>query len=655
MTFLQPLLLWGLPLVLAPVLLHLLNRLRYRTVAWAAMGFLLAATRQSTRHARLRQWLVLACRIGAVLCLVLALSRPQVGGWLGWALHGPPETVLVLLDLSASMGDTAGPGQPPLLEVGLRQMAHAAATTGASRWVVLESRTRQPQELPSPERLAHLPGTRVGDTGGDLLALLEAAADYLHRQPTGRTELWLATDLQAANWPTDAARWAALRARFDALPQPVRLRLLALTPGPQPNHAVSLGDVLTFASPAGRRLVLDLHLRSSTPGDDALPVAVTLGGRRTQFTVTPRVAELRLQHSLALNEDETMGHGELALPADRCAGDNRAWFVYGAPAHARQVVGAEARRAEQVLRLAAGGGQPEASVEVVPVAGETPLPLDAAALVLWQGAWPAAGRLAQLAEFVQSGGVVVAFPGSIASPATLDGLGWGSMTEAPDGQPWRVTGWEDQTGPLARASGGEALPLAELAVTRRCALLGEGEVLATFADGQPLLLRRQLGQGQVWLWATAPLGAWSSLGAGPVLVPAVQRAAAIGARRLAALEDGWCGELCPAPGEPAWEALAPSGADPLVDAGVYRAGQRLIALHRPPAEDLPDRLPPERLAEWLGDLPCVVFAAPAEATGALQSEVWRGLLAALLLLLLAESVLTLPARPPAAATGAEAV
>ena len=30
MTFLQPLILWGLPLVLLPVIIHLINRMRHR-------------------------------------------------------------------------------------------------------------------------------------------------------------------------------------------------------------------------------------------------------------------------------------------------------------------------------------------------------------------------------------------------------------------------------------------------------------------------------------------------------------------------------------------------------------------------------------------------------------------------------------------------
>ena len=99
MTFLQPFVLLGLPLVLVPVIIHLLNRLRHRPKPWAAMRFLLSATRSSTSHAKLRQFLILLCRVLAVAMLILFLARPLAGGWLGWALS-PAERVRSIMHAS---------------------------------------------------------------------------------------------------------------------------------------------------------------------------------------------------------------------------------------------------------------------------------------------------------------------------------------------------------------------------------------------------------------------------------------------------------------------------------------------------------------------------------------------------------------------------
>jgi len=60
--------------VAVPIVIHLLNRRRFKVVAWAAMRFLLAAQRKNTRRMRLEQLLLLAVRCLTVLLLVTAMA-----------------------------------------------------------------------------------------------------------------------------------------------------------------------------------------------------------------------------------------------------------------------------------------------------------------------------------------------------------------------------------------------------------------------------------------------------------------------------------------------------------------------------------------------------------------------------------------------------
>jgi hypothetical protein len=80
MNFQQQLMLLALPLAAIPIIIHLINQRRYQTVRWGAMMFLLAANRMSRGYARLRQWLIMACRLLAVLGLILAVARPLASG-----------------------------------------------------------------------------------------------------------------------------------------------------------------------------------------------------------------------------------------------------------------------------------------------------------------------------------------------------------------------------------------------------------------------------------------------------------------------------------------------------------------------------------------------------------------------------------------------
>ena len=78
MTFLEPLLLaLILPFVVLPVIIHFINRMRYTPMDWAAMDFLFRAKRSSTKFAKLREVLILACRCLAILCLPLCQQMPS--------------------------------------------------------------------------------------------------------------------------------------------------------------------------------------------------------------------------------------------------------------------------------------------------------------------------------------------------------------------------------------------------------------------------------------------------------------------------------------------------------------------------------------------------------------------------------------------------
>src|ERR1051325_10316316 len=211
MTFLAPFILWGLPLILLPVLIHLMNRLRHRSMPWAAMMFLRSATRKSTRYARLRQFLVLLFRVLAVLGLVMALSRPLSGGWLGGLMSGAPDVILAVLDRSASMEARDLGRQSTKREEGLMLMAQSAkGFEETSRIVLLENAARTPQEISGALTLPELSLTAPTDTAADLPSMPQSALDWFAQNHPGSCEIWIASDLQKSNWQPESDRWPAL-------------------------------------------------------------------------------------------------------------------------------------------------------------------------------------------------------------------------------------------------------------------------------------------------------------------------------------------------------------------------------------------------------------------------------------------------------------
>ncbi len=117
-SFANPFLLGGLGLASLPIIIHLLNRRRFKVMEWAAMDFLLKAAVRNRKRVRLENLLLLLVRTLVVVMLIMAVARPftQVDDALAsmFGSEGQTERIL-LLDDSHSM--RAGQGNRPAFEV----------------------------------------------------------------------------------------------------------------------------------------------------------------------------------------------------------------------------------------------------------------------------------------------------------------------------------------------------------------------------------------------------------------------------------------------------------------------------------------------------------------------------------------------------------
>jgi hypothetical protein len=67
----------GILLASIPIIIHFLNRRRFKEQPWAAMEFLLRAMRKNRRRLRFEQWVLLATRCLVLALLGIALARPM--------------------------------------------------------------------------------------------------------------------------------------------------------------------------------------------------------------------------------------------------------------------------------------------------------------------------------------------------------------------------------------------------------------------------------------------------------------------------------------------------------------------------------------------------------------------------------------------------
>ncbi len=218
-------LLAGAGAVSLPVIIHLLNRRRFKIVTWAAMRFLMAAQKQNTRRMRLEQLLLLLVRMTLVALIVFAMASVMPWAENLWAFVWPEGSGvhasrggrthhILVLDGSLSMNLT---GDGKTLFDRARQMAldkvnGAASGDGFSvllmkdnpTWIVGEASpdarkvVREIEQLHAGHGNASVPAT--------LNMVAAKLAEGSSRFPV--QNVYFLTDMQKSTWLNIAAETA---------------------------------------------------------------------------------------------------------------------------------------------------------------------------------------------------------------------------------------------------------------------------------------------------------------------------------------------------------------------------------------------------------------------------------------------------------------
>lgn len=103
MTFINPAILWGMTAISIPILIHLFNLRKTRKLEFSTLMFLKEIQQSRYKKIKLKQLLILLCRIAMIILLVLAFARPFEAGYLGIAGEKARSSVVLILDDSYSM------------------------------------------------------------------------------------------------------------------------------------------------------------------------------------------------------------------------------------------------------------------------------------------------------------------------------------------------------------------------------------------------------------------------------------------------------------------------------------------------------------------------------------------------------------------------
>jgi hypothetical protein len=331
MSFLSPLLIWGTICGAIPLIIHLLNRRRFRRVEWAPMHYLRLTIQRNRRRIQLEELLLLLLRIALPVLLFLYLARPVLNptGLERWLGTGGRSSQVVLVDDSLSMGYAAG-------AVPAFQRAQQAAAALLTSVRPQDRCTLVASSAPRTPVLHEVGGTRRDELAAAVASLplsathaawpavLAGIDEVLYSCTYPTRQLTIVTDLRKSGWDqgvsTIARRWRE---------QGVRVRILDV--GADEATNVSLAALVpkdrTILS--GTSSAWEAVLKNDSPR--------TLSGAKAILRVDDKPTEIMLPDIAAFETVRVpvsvsfpgSGPHELSLriPDDELPGDNERWVA----------------------------------------------------------------------------------------------------------------------------------------------------------------------------------------------------------------------------------------------------------------------------------------------------------------------------------------
>lgn len=648
-----------------PVLIHFVNQNRHRTVNWAATMFLVQAKRMARGMARLRYLLILLFRMLAIAGLIFAVSRPMTAGWLGLTAGGAPETTLILLDRSVSMEARDPRTRRSKRETALQKLSQLLQDIGRNTELVLfDSVSSDPRIVDSPADLADIPQTGPSETAADIPGLLQRAVEYIAAGETGRTDVWICSDLRKSDWDSSSGRWDTIRRQLEQR-EGVRLYLLAYPDQAAANMAVSVSGVHRRETSEGAELLMDIRVNrtADTDMDVNVPLSVVIDGARSTLNIKVSGSEfVRNGHAIAIDRETLSGWGRVELPDDSNTADNSYRFVYAEAPIQKTTVVSDAFSHGEYLRLAAGTSSDHrqlAEAELLTPDQVEAIDWEQTALLIWQAPLPDSRKSLLIREFVNSGRSVMFFPPHQPTSNELFGCRWTVWKS--NAVPLKISRWRTESDLLSSTGSGMPLPLGKINVYRHCGLESErANVLGSFNGGDSLLLRAFTDRGAVYYCTSLPgTGHSTFIDNGVVFYVMIQRALARGTAALGNARHLECGTLTEFEGN-RWQPLDELSERVLMSARSSRAGLYSIddvhyAFNRPLSEDLPQIITEENVEALFDGIDFTRLNDSAGSATALASEVWRMFLVLMIVALIAEAVLCLPSRRTAKSAASNAV
>ena len=505
LSLLSPLFLVGAAAAAIPIVIHLFYRRTEPVIEFAAMRYLRQAPVEESRHRRLRELLLLALRVAALVLLACAFARPYLAGA---AAASTGAATVVLIDTSASL---SAPGQFERVRARALEVVRDAPATHAVGVLSFAQAADviAPVSYDRAGALAAIAQLTPGAGATRYRAALQRAGEEL----TGRSgRIVVITDLQQSGW--DAAAEGGV-------PDGLAVELEEID-GPAANLAVTALRV-----EAGETVAV---VQNFSPRSVTEQVVFTIDERRVGAVPVVVAAGASAEARIPL---EPLDAGALSAGIGDREGyqaDNVRYAVLDA-GNATEVLAvtasghpSEALYLQRALAIVDGAG----GFRFRAVSGAAFSAVEAGALdgvdvlvVLGTRGLDERGR-ARLAQFVRSGGGLLVTAGPDVEPAILTQALGGLVATSWRARPEQTLSFAPADGrhPIFRLFGGVGT-LGNVSFAR-AALVdapASAEVVARYSDGTPALVEERTSGGRALVFGSDLNHRWNDFPLQPAFVP----------------------------------------------------------------------------------------------------------------------------------------
>ncbi|MFN3168064.1 MAG: BatA domain-containing protein [Phycisphaeraceae bacterium] len=573
MSFLNLALVAGVLAFNVPLIIHLLNKSRYKQIDWAAMFLLEQVVRQNRKRVRLEQIIMLLVRCAIPVLLALAMAQPILTGFQKLVGSAPGSTV-VMLDASYSMQAKDGGAQSEsrfdIARAQARGVLDASPTSSQAQVVRVGGGFDPVTQTLTPEldrvgkQLDKLDADRAVADGP---AALRRGIATLTDATTAKRDLVLISDFQRVSWAEDSGvQRDRLKQMIDAMP--VKPAIVLMPVASEVGRNLSITDV-TLSSRAigvGQRVRVSATVLNTSDQDAPdTPVVLSVDGveletQRLSIDAGesadlvffhkfdeggPHTLEVSLTDGvLAADDAYRVAVNVIAsLPVTLVSGDR------DGKVRPRPFPENETDFLEVALEpFAASTDAPLADLIDATVIG--PQALDSEAIegqrvvVLANVQAISDEQVKLLRAFVEAGGALLVFPGDRVDVENfnkqLHALGRGLSPASIAGVAGKGLGFDDGAMILDERHEHPALALwndpangalgtAQLDAWYRLQPDRDAQTIARLTTGHPFLVRHELDEGVVIVGAASIDTGWGNLPTTPVYLPLMQRLIAFAA------------------------------------------------------------------------------------------------------------------------------